>query len=184
MLHNSIRDCISPEYLKSKHVASCWLPCLWQYWKSKQIEFESKSQNIVHISLVCFTTEKFSRHFKCLCVCSLTQMPKGSDDTWAQKLYNTHLNKCALFEKPRLSNKAFIIKHFADKVRCFLLVPLSGAEAAECACVQRGQGERLPHGAELRRAWLGRASAQKLPGCVQASSWAALLPGETCQQVR
>lgn len=141
MLHNSIRDCISPEYLKSKHVASCWLPCLWQYWKSKQIEFESKSQNIVHISLVCFTTEKFSRHFKCLCVCSLTQMPKGSDDTWAQKLYNTHLNKCALFEKPRLSNKAFIIKHFADKVRCFLLVPLSEAEAAGCACVQRGQGE-------------------------------------------
>uniref|UniRef100_A0A8C2U749 Myosin VA n=1 Tax=Coturnix japonica TaxID=93934 RepID=A0A8C2U749_COTJA len=44
------------------------------------------------------------------------KMPKGSDDTWAQKLYNTHLNKCTLFEKPRLSNKAFIIKHFADKV--------------------------------------------------------------------
>uniref|UniRef100_F6YFT5 Myosin VA n=1 Tax=Monodelphis domestica TaxID=13616 RepID=F6YFT5_MONDO len=44
------------------------------------------------------------------------KMPKGSDDTWAQKLYNTHLNKCALFEKPRMSNKAFIIQHFADKV--------------------------------------------------------------------
>uniref|UniRef100_A0A8U7NTU3 Unconventional myosin-Va n=1 Tax=Corvus moneduloides TaxID=1196302 RepID=A0A8U7NTU3_CORMO len=44
------------------------------------------------------------------------KMPKGSDDSWAQKLYNTHLNKCTLFEKPRLSNKAFIIKHFADKV--------------------------------------------------------------------
>uniref|UniRef100_A0A8C5JV36 Myosin VA n=1 Tax=Junco hyemalis TaxID=40217 RepID=A0A8C5JV36_JUNHY len=44
------------------------------------------------------------------------KMPKGSDDSWAQKLYNTHLNKCALFEKPRMSNKAFIIKHFADKV--------------------------------------------------------------------
>ncbi|XP_038606472.1 unconventional myosin-Va isoform X3 [Tachyglossus aculeatus] len=44
------------------------------------------------------------------------KMPKGSDDTWAQKLYNTHLNKCALFQKPRLSNKAFIIQHFADKV--------------------------------------------------------------------
>ncbi|XP_066557467.1 unconventional myosin-Va [Amia ocellicauda] len=44
------------------------------------------------------------------------RMPKGSDDTWAQKLYNTHLNKCALFQKPRLSNKAFIIQHFADKV--------------------------------------------------------------------
>ncbi|XP_053317883.1 unconventional myosin-Va isoform X4 [Spea bombifrons] len=44
------------------------------------------------------------------------KMPKGSDNTWAQKLYNTHLKKSALFEKPRLSNVAFIIKHFADKV--------------------------------------------------------------------
>ncbi|XP_019389107.1 PREDICTED: unconventional myosin-Va isoform X9 [Crocodylus porosus] len=44
------------------------------------------------------------------------KMPKGSDGSWAQKLYNTHLNKCALFEKPRMSNKAFIIQHFADKV--------------------------------------------------------------------
>ncbi|XP_058012453.1 unconventional myosin-Va [Ahaetulla prasina] len=44
------------------------------------------------------------------------KMPKGSDNSWAQKLYNTHLNKMALFEKPRLSNKAFIIQHFADKV--------------------------------------------------------------------
>uniref|UniRef100_A0ABM5EXU1 Unconventional myosin-Va isoform X1 n=1 Tax=Pogona vitticeps TaxID=103695 RepID=A0ABM5EXU1_9SAUR len=44
------------------------------------------------------------------------KMPKGSDNSWAQKLYNTHLNKTALFEKPRMSNKAFIIQHFADKV--------------------------------------------------------------------
>ncbi|KAL2088781.1 hypothetical protein ACEWY4_015680 [Coilia grayii] len=44
------------------------------------------------------------------------KMPKGSDDSWAQKLYNTHLKTCALFEKPRMSNRAFIIKHFADKV--------------------------------------------------------------------
>ncbi|XP_064192516.1 unconventional myosin-Va-like isoform X2 [Anguilla rostrata] len=44
------------------------------------------------------------------------KMPKGTDDTWAQKLYNTHLKTCALFEKPRMSNKAFIIRHFADKV--------------------------------------------------------------------
>ncbi|XP_060116280.1 unconventional myosin-Va isoform X4 [Heteronotia binoei] len=44
------------------------------------------------------------------------KMPKGSDNSWAQKLYNTHLNKTALFAKPRLSNKAFIIQHFADKV--------------------------------------------------------------------
>ncbi|XP_034042752.1 unconventional myosin-Va isoform X2 [Thalassophryne amazonica] len=44
------------------------------------------------------------------------RMPKGSDDSWAQKLYNTHLKKCVLFEKPRMSNRAFIIQHFADKV--------------------------------------------------------------------
>ncbi|XP_076851437.1 unconventional myosin-Va isoform X5 [Brachyhypopomus gauderio] len=44
------------------------------------------------------------------------RMPKGSDDSWAQKLYNTHLKTCALFQKPRMSNKAFIIQHFADKV--------------------------------------------------------------------
>ncbi|KAM4553693.1 unconventional myosin-Va-like isoform 1-T1 [Fundulus diaphanus] len=49
------------------------------------------------------------------------KMPKGSDDTWAQKLYNTHLRQNAYFDKPRLSNKAFIIHHFADKVeyQCF-----------------------------------------------------------------
>lgn len=44
------------------------------------------------------------------------QMPKGSDDSWAQKLYNTHLKKSDHFQKPRLSNKAFIIHHFADRV--------------------------------------------------------------------
>lgn len=45
------------------------------------------------------------------------QMPKGSDETWAQKLYNTLLKQNAHFEKPRLSNRAFIIHHFADKVK-------------------------------------------------------------------
>ncbi|KAK2842399.1 hypothetical protein Q5P01_012599 [Channa striata] len=44
------------------------------------------------------------------------KMPKGSDDTWAQKLYNTLLKQNTHFEKPRLSNRAFIIHHFADKV--------------------------------------------------------------------
>ncbi|XP_078540969.1 unconventional myosin-Va isoform X2 [Lissotriton helveticus] len=44
------------------------------------------------------------------------KMPKGTDKTWAQKLYNTHVNKSAHFEKPRMSNQAFIILHFADKV--------------------------------------------------------------------
>ncbi|XP_068168674.1 unconventional myosin-Va-like isoform X2 [Antennarius striatus] len=44
------------------------------------------------------------------------KMPKGSDDTWAQKLYNVLLRQNAHFDKPRLSNTAFIIHHFADKV--------------------------------------------------------------------
>ncbi|XP_039989596.1 unconventional myosin-Va-like [Xiphias gladius] len=44
------------------------------------------------------------------------KMPKGSDDTWSQKLYNTLLKQNAHFDKPRLSNRAFIIHHFADKV--------------------------------------------------------------------
>lgn len=67
-------------------------------------------------------------------------MPKGSDDSWAQKLYNTHLNKCALFEKPRMSNKAFIIKHFADKVRTFPAVLLS------CWCVGGDPGAAAGRG--------------------------------------
>uniref|UniRef100_A0AAR2KID0 Myosin VAb n=1 Tax=Pygocentrus nattereri TaxID=42514 RepID=A0AAR2KID0_PYGNA len=47
---------------------------------------------------------------------ALIHMPKGSDGSWAQKLYNTHLKKSAHFDKPRMSNKAFIIHHFADRV--------------------------------------------------------------------
>uniref|UniRef100_A0A8D3BNW6 Myosin VA n=1 Tax=Scophthalmus maximus TaxID=52904 RepID=A0A8D3BNW6_SCOMX len=44
------------------------------------------------------------------------KMPKGCDDTWAQKMYNTLLKQNVHFDKPRLSNRAFIIHHFADKV--------------------------------------------------------------------
>lgn len=84
-------------------------------------------------------------------------MPKGSDDTWAQKLYNTHLNKCALFEKPRLSNKAFIIKHFADKVRTFppqlvLLSVCVGGDAGVGGCWLAATGQRHP--------WLCSASCK------------------------
>uniref|UniRef100_A0A3Q1JUK3 Myosin VC n=1 Tax=Anabas testudineus TaxID=64144 RepID=A0A3Q1JUK3_ANATE len=41
--------------------------------------------------------------------------PQGTDQSWLQKLYN-YLETNALFEKPRLSNEAFVIQHFADKV--------------------------------------------------------------------
>ena len=43
-------------------------------------------------------------------------MPKGSDKSWVEKLYD----KCKTwdhFQKPRLSQTAFLVKHFADQVR-------------------------------------------------------------------
>uniref|UniRef100_A0A3Q2QJ82 Myosin VC n=1 Tax=Fundulus heteroclitus TaxID=8078 RepID=A0A3Q2QJ82_FUNHE len=41
--------------------------------------------------------------------------PQGTDQSWLQKLSN-YLEANPLFEKPRLSNEAFVIQHFADKV--------------------------------------------------------------------
>uniref|UniRef100_A0A8B9H7V3 Myosin VC n=1 Tax=Astyanax mexicanus TaxID=7994 RepID=A0A8B9H7V3_ASTMX len=41
--------------------------------------------------------------------------PQGTDKNWLQKLYN-YLGSKPHFEKPRLSNEAFVIQHFADKV--------------------------------------------------------------------
>ncbi|XP_077328704.1 unconventional myosin-Vc isoform X1 [Lithobates pipiens] len=43
-------------------------------------------------------------------------LPGGTDENWLQKLYNNFINKNPLFEKPRMSNRSFIIQHFADKV--------------------------------------------------------------------
>uniref|UniRef100_A0AAX7T0C7 Myosin VB n=1 Tax=Astatotilapia calliptera TaxID=8154 RepID=A0AAX7T0C7_ASTCA len=43
------------------------------------------------------------------------KVPKGTDQNWAQKLYNKH-SSSAHFQKPRMSNISFIIIHFADKV--------------------------------------------------------------------
>lgn len=46
------------------------------------------------------------------------QMPKGSDESWVQKLYDQHVTGKAhpLFRKPRMSNSSFIVLHFADTV--------------------------------------------------------------------
>uniref|UniRef100_A0A667X6H3 Methyl-CpG binding domain protein 3b n=1 Tax=Myripristis murdjan TaxID=586833 RepID=A0A667X6H3_9TELE len=46
-------------------------------------------------------------------------MPKGSDESWARKLYDQHQSGKAHphFRKPRMSNSAFIILHFADTVQ-------------------------------------------------------------------
>jgi len=44
------------------------------------------------------------------------RMPKGSDGSWARKLYKQHLGKAQHFAKPRMSDVAFIIRHYADDV--------------------------------------------------------------------
>lgn len=46
------------------------------------------------------------------------QMPKGSDESWVRKLYDQHLTgkPHPHFRKPRMSNSAFIVLHFADTV--------------------------------------------------------------------
>ncbi|KAG1680851.1 Unconventional myosin-Va [Nymphon striatum] len=44
------------------------------------------------------------------------RMPKGSDQSWCMKLYDK-CKKWPHFAKPRLSNTAYIIVHFADRVQ-------------------------------------------------------------------
>ena len=48
----------------------------------------------------------------------MIQMPKGSDENWVRKLYDQHLTSKPHphFQKPRMSNSAFIVLHFADTV--------------------------------------------------------------------
>ncbi|XP_029285478.1 unconventional myosin-Vb [Cottoperca gobio] len=47
------------------------------------------------------------------------RMPKGSDESWVRKLYDQHLTSKPHphFQKPRMSNSAFIVLHFADTVQ-------------------------------------------------------------------
>ncbi|XP_076582001.1 unconventional myosin-Vb [Chaetodon auriga] len=47
------------------------------------------------------------------------RMPKGSDESWVRKLYDQHLTSKPHphFRKPRMSNSAFIVLHFADTVQ-------------------------------------------------------------------
>lgn len=51
------------------------------------------------------------------------QVPKGTDQNWAQKLYDRHSGS-QHFQKPRMSNTAFIVVHFADKVGLLLVGPV------------------------------------------------------------
>lgn len=43
------------------------------------------------------------------------RMPKGNDQSWAEKLYKT-CAKYKHFSKPRFGNSSFVIQHFADNV--------------------------------------------------------------------
>ena len=43
------------------------------------------------------------------------RMPKGTDKSWVEKLYDK-CSKAEHFSKPRLSQTAFVVKHFADNV--------------------------------------------------------------------
>ncbi|XP_014666593.1 PREDICTED: unconventional myosin-Vb-like [Priapulus caudatus] len=45
------------------------------------------------------------------------RMPKGSDKSWCDKMYKNMEGKSKQFAKPRLSNTAFIVLHFADNVQ-------------------------------------------------------------------
>lgn len=54
------------------------------------------------------------------------QVPKGTDQNWAQKLYDRH-GGSQHFQKPRMSNISFIVLHFADKV-----TTCAGAQNMKC----------------------------------------------------
>lgn len=43
-------------------------------------------------------------------------MPKGSEDSWAAKLYEK-CSKHKHFDKPRFGTNAFLVKHFSDTVQ-------------------------------------------------------------------
>ncbi|XP_051956180.1 unconventional myosin-Vb-like [Xyrauchen texanus] len=43
------------------------------------------------------------------------KVPKGTDQNWVQKLYSQH-TRSEHFEKPRMSNRSYIVVHFADRV--------------------------------------------------------------------
>ncbi|XP_056270474.1 unconventional myosin-Vb [Pseudoliparis swirei] len=47
------------------------------------------------------------------------RMPKGSDESYVRKLYDQHLTskRHPHFQKPRMSNSAFVVLHFADTVQ-------------------------------------------------------------------
>lgn len=89
-------------------------------------------------NLLCMPDHDFLGHFLPI------QVPKGTDQNWAQKLYDRHASS-QHFQKPRMSNTSFIILHFADKVTGRPLRALG----LERRSGKRMEGKKEPHEGKL-----------------------------------
>ena len=93
-----------------------------QYTTAKGCSYAQRNVECLDTDLTCgllAVNHKPLRSLIAICLFSLSlslQFPQGTDQNWLQKLYN-YLVDNPLFEKPRMSNEAFIIQHFADKVQ-------------------------------------------------------------------
>lgn len=106
----------SPIYLSIRPSFHPWFYCMCCMFR-----FLSGSGKYLQRWIQCHVLPLYCAYFHFFNLPRNFQMPKGSDASWAQKLYNTHLKKSDHFDKPRMSNKAFIIHHFADKVHALLM---------------------------------------------------------------
>jgi len=87
------------------------------------------------------------------------QVPKGTDQNWAQKLYDRHAGS-QHFQKPRMSNTSFIVLHFADKVTRHPLHAL-GLECRNGKCME---GKEEPLEGELVYSTREPLFGDRIPG--------------------